>query len=589
MKKIILNIIKQGWPYVPAFYFANKLVEAFVIIRSDDILVKLQNLKHALPVAFSNPLLSMRRQALIGGLVGIFIVFFIIQNARDKKKKFRDGIEHGSARWGTPEELEALVDPDFSKNIILSETERLRMTSMPKGMWQRACNKNVLVVGGSGSGKTSSFVKPNLMQCHSSYCITDPKGQILQECGKMLQKNGYNIRFLDLIDMDMSMKYNPLAYVKNDKDVRKVVNTLMINTKSEGTGGDSFFEDSASILLTALVSYVCLVAEPEERNLNLVLDMMNAIELRDDPEWKNAVDTLMENLEKRYQKQKKPVPFCVKQYKKFQQAGYKTGQSILATANAHVATLELDEVRELISRDELSLDTLGDEYNALFIIIPDTDCTFNFIAAILYTQMFNLLCDKAKKCPKGRLPIHVRCILDEFANIGKIPNFEILITTIRSREISVAPILQTKSQIKAVYKDHAETVTGNCDSFLFLGGKEESTIKDISEMLGRETLDSRSTSENTGRDKSFGQSFQRIGRELMSKDEIASMDGGKCIVQIKGCRPFLSQKYNLTKHKNYPLLSDSNPKNEFDVKKYLASLGRVKAKKSDIVEVVEVA
>ena len=403
----------------------------------------------------------------------------------------------------------------------------------------------------------------------------------------MLQKNGYNIRFLDLIDMGLSMRYNPLAYVKSDKDVRKIVTTLMVNTKSEGTGGDSFFEDSASILLTALVSYVCLEAGPEERNLNTVLDLLNAIELRDDPKWKNAVDLLMEKLEKRYQAQNKAVPFCVKQYRKFQQAGYKTGQSILATVNAHVAPLELDEVRNLISKDELAIDTVGDELTAVFIVTSDTDTSMNFLAAIFYTQMFNLLCEKAKKYPNGRLPVHVRFILDEFAQL-KIPNFEILISVLRSREISVAPILQTKSQLRAVYKDHAETITGNCDSFLFLGGKEESTIKDISEMLGRETIDSRGTSENTGRDKSFGQSFQRIGRELMSKDEIASMDGGKCIVQIKGCRPFFSQKYNLTKHKNYPLLSDSNPKNAFDVKEYLASLGRVRARKSDIVEVIEV-
>ena len=446
----------------------------------------------------------------------------------------------------------------------------------------------MLVVGGSGSGKTSSFVKPNLMQCHSSYICTDPKGSLIKECGSFLKKKGYIIRFLDLIDMDMSMKYNPLAYVKNDKEVRKIVNTLMINTKSEGTGGDSFFEDSAAILLTALVSYVCLEAEPEERNFNLVLDLLNSIELRDDPEFKNAVDTLMEKVEKRHKEQKKLVPFCVKQYKKFQQAGYKTGQSILATANAHVATLELDEVRGLLSKDELALDTLGDKYTALFIITPDTDMTFNFLAAILYTQMFDLLCERAKNCPKGRLPIHVRCILDEFFSLGKIPNFEVLISTIRSREISVAPILQTKSQLKGRYRDHAETITGNCDSFLFLGGKEESTIKDISEMLGRETIDSRGTSENTGRDKSFGQSFQRIGKELLSKDEIASMDGGKCIVQIKGCRPFFSKKYNLTKHEHYHMLSDSNPKNEFDVQKYLKTLGRVQAKKDDLVSVFEV-
>jgi len=579
--------VKQGWPYTLAFYFANKLTEAFVIIRSNDIMVKLQNLDKALPVAFANPLPSISQEALLGGFVAVFAVFFIVQNAKAKKKKFREGIEHGSATWGTLEELEPLVDPDFSKNIILSQTERLRMTPMPKGMWQRTCNKNVLVVGGSGSGKTSSFVKPNLMQCHSSYIITDSKGQILQECGKMLQKNGYNIRFLDLIDMGLSMRYNPLAYVKSDKDVRKIVTTLMVNTKSEGTGGDSFFEDSASILLTALVSYVCLEAGPEERNLNTVLDLLNAIELRDDPKWKNAVDLLMEKLEKRYQAQNKAVPFCVKQYRKFQQAGYKTGQSILATVNAHVAPLELDEVRNLISKDELAIDTVGDELTAVFIVTSDTDTSMNFLAAIFYTQMFNLLCEKAKKYPNGRLPVHVRFILDEFAQL-KIPNFEILISVLRSREISVAPILQTKSQLRAVYKDHAETITGNCDSFLFLGGKEESTIKDISEMLGRETIDSRGTSENTGRDKSFGQSFQRIGRELMSKDEIASMDGGKCIVQIKGCRPFFSQKYNLTKHKNYPLLSDSNPKNAFDVKEYLASLGRVRARKSDIVEVIEV-
>jgi type IV secretion system protein VirD4 len=363
----------------------------------------------------------------------------------------------------------------------------------------------------------------------------------------------------------------------------------MINTKSEGTGGDAFFEDSAAILLTALVSYVCTeTVRPEERNFNLVLDLLGSIELREEPDFKNAVDTLMLQIEERCKEKQQPVPFCVKQYKKFQQAGYKTGQSILATVNAHVATLELDEVRNLLSKDELALDTLGDKLTALYIVTSDTDSTFNFLAAILYTQMFDLLCEKAKNSPKGRLPIHVRCILDEFSNLGKIPNFEVLISTIRSREISVAPILQTKSQLKARYRDHSETVVGNCDSFLFLGGKEESTIKDISEMLGRETIDSRNTSENSGRDKSYGQSFQRMGRELLSKDEIASMDGGKCIVQIKGCRPFFSKKFDLTKHENYKYLSDSNPKNEFDPKKYLKSFGRVQAKKDELVEVFEV-
>lgn len=587
--KTILTLLKKSWLYLLAFYIGNKLVQALMLVNSDDVLVKLQHLERALPVAFRNPLPSFSQEEMLGGVTALFIVAVTIINAKSKKKKMRDGVEHGSAHFGTKEELAPLIDPVFENNIILSETEFLRMTPMPKGLWQKTCNKNVLVVGGSGSGKTSSFVKPNLMQLHSSYIITDPKGSILQETGKMLEKNGYKIRFLDLIDMDMSMGYNPLAYAHTDKDVRKLVNTLMLNTKGEGTGGDSFFEDSASILLTALTSYVCMNAREEERNLNTVLDMLNTIELRDDPDFKNGIDILMEGLAKKAKKRRKPVPFCVKQYKKFQQAGYKTGQSILATANAHIATLELDEVRELIRKDGLSLDTVGDSKTALFIVIPDTDTTFNFIAAILYTQMFNLLCDKAKKCKGGKLPVHVRCILDEFANIGKIPNFEILITTIRSREISACIILQTKSQIKAAYKDHAETITGNCDSFLFLGGKEDSTIKDISELLGKETIDSRSTSENTGREKSQGQSYQRMGKELMSKDEVATMDGGKCIVQIKGCHPFLSKKYNLHSHKNYPQLSDSNPKNEFDPKKYLTSIGRVKAKKSDMVRVVTVA
>ena len=588
MIKAFVNILKQIWLYPLAFYLANKVTEAFMLTQGDDIMVRLQNLERTLPVVLSNPLPSMQQETLIGGLVAVFFAFFAIQNAKMKKKKYRDGVEHGSAKWGTPEELAPLVDPDFSKNIILSETERLRMTPMPKGMWQRTCNKNVLVVGGSGSGKTSSFVKPQLLQAHSSYICTDPKGSILQECGKFLQKKGYIIRFLDLIDMGMSMKYNPLAYVKNDKDVRTIVNTLMVNTKGEGTGGDSFFEDSAAILLTALVSYVCTQAEPEERNFNLVLDLLNSIELRDDPEFKDAVDTLMADLENRCKAQNKPAPFCVKQYKKFKQAGYKVGQSILATVNAHVATLELDEVRQLLSKDELALDTLGDKYTALFIVVSDTDSTFGFLSAILYAQMFNILCDKAKNSPKGRLKVHVRCILDEFSNF-KIPGFEILVSVLRSREISVAPIVQTKSQLTAKYKDHAETIIGNCDSFLFLGGKEKSTISDISEMLGRETIDSRNTSENKGKDKSFGQSYQRMGRELLSKDEIASMDGGKCIVQIKGCRPFFSRKFNLTKHKNYKYLSDFDPKNEFDVKKYLKTLGRVQAKKSDVIEVFEVA
>lgn len=595
MKKTFLNIFKQSWPYMLAFYVGNKVLQAFSIVQSDDIAVKIQYLDRALPLAFANPLPSFGQQALLGGAVGVFIVFFVVQNAKGKKKKMRDGEEHGSAAWGTQEELAPLVDPEFSKNIILSETERIRMTPMPPGMWQRTVNKNILVVGGSGSGKTSSFVKPGLLQydshlkgCAVSYVITDPKGSVLLECGKMLSKS-HKIKFLDLIEMDKSMKFNPLAYVKSDKDVRKLVTTLMVNTKSEGTGGDSFFEDSASIVLTALISYVCSEAAPEERNLNTVLDMLNAIELRDDPEYKCAVDILMENLEKKHHEQGNPTPFCVKQYRKFQQAGMKTGQSILATVNAHVAPLELPEVQELISRDELGLDTLGDDLNALFIIVSDTDTSMNFIAAILYTLMFDLLCDKAKKYPKGRLPVHVRCILDEFANIGKIPNFQVLVSTIRSREISVCPILQTKSQLKALYDKHAETISGCCDTHLFLGGREESTVKEIADILGRQTLDARSTSENSGRDKSYGQSYQRIGRDLMSKDEIASMPGDRCIVQIKGCRPFYSKKYNLTKHPNYRLLSDSNSKNEFDVEKYLASLGRVKAKKSDIIDVYEIA
>ena len=495
-------------------------------------------------------------------------------------KKFRHGMEYGSARWGTPKDVEPYIDPVFENNIILTATERLMMSGRPKKP-KYARNKNVIVIGGSGSGKTRFFVKPNLMQMHSSYVVTDPKGTVLVECGKMLVKNGYKVKVLNTINFKKSMKYNPFAYIRSEKDILKLVNTIIANTKGEGEkSAEDFWIKAERLYYTALIGYIYYECVEEEQNFSTLLDMINASETReDDEDFKNAVDLMFEELEGR-----EPEHFAVKQYKKYKLAAGKTAKSILISCGARLAPFDIKELRELTEYDELELDRLGEEKSALFVIISDTDDTFNFLVSIMYTQMFNLLCDKADDVYHGRLPVHVRCLLDEFSNIGQIPKFEKLIATIRSREISACIILQAKSQLKAIYKDHADTVEGNCDTTLFLGGKEKSTLKDMAELLGKETIDYYNTSDTRGTSASYGLSYQKTGKELMSQDEIAVMDGEKCILQVRGVRPFFSNKYDITKHKQYKYLSDYDEKNAFDIEKYLRNRIKFAVKQDTVID-----
>ena len=565
-KKIMLNV-----PYVVLGLFATNFGEAWRIAEGVNASEKLQGMimGGSLQTAFSNPVPSFWPLDLLVGIVcgGALklAVYFKGKNA----KKFRQNEEYGSARWGKPSDIEPFTDPDFKNNVILSQTERITLSSRPKEP-KYARNKNVLVVGGSGSGKTRFFIKPNLLQCDSkdfpcSFVVTDPKGSIVCECGKALLKKGYRIKIFNTINFNKSMHYNPFAYIHSEKDILKLVTTLIANTKGEGKGGDEFWEKAEKLLYTALIGYIHYEAPVEEQNFATLLEMINAMEVReDDEELKNAVDMIFDELEER-----DPDHFAVRQYKKFKLAAGKTAKSILVSCGARLAPFDIKELREITAYDELDLDTLGDRKTALFLIMSDTDGTFNFLISMIYTQLFNLLCEKADDVYGGRLPVHVRCLIDEAANIGQIPNLEKLVATIRSREISACLVLQAKSQLKAIYKDNADTIVGNMDSQIFLGGTEKTTLKDLNEILGKETIDMYNTGQTKGTQESYNMNYQKLGKDLMSMDELAVMDGSKCIVQVRGVRPFLSDKYDLTKHPNYPLTSDYSKKNLFDIEKFL--------------------
>ena len=578
-KKLIL----MNLPYILAGYFCDKIAWLWRVSPGINVSDKMMAAMNGLNDLFSNPLPSFFPKDLLVGIAGgvalRLVVYFKAKNA----KKFRQGVEYGSARWGNAKDIEPYVDPVFENNVILTETERLMMSGRPKQP-KYARNKNILVIGGSGSGKTRFFVKPNLMQMHSSYVVTDPKGTVLVECGKMLLKNGYKVKVLNTINFKKSMHYNPFAYIRSEKDILKLVNTIILNTKGEGQqSGEDFWVKAEKLYYTALIGYIWYECVEEEQNFTTLLDMINASEAReDDEEFKNPVDLMFDELEER-----EPDHFAVKQYKKYKLAAGKTAKSILISCGARLAPFDIKELRDLTSYDELELDMLGDEKTALFVIISDTDDTFNFIVSIMYTQLFNLLCDRADDVYNGRLPIHVRCLLDEFANIGQIPKFEKLIATIRSREISASIILQSKSQLKAIYKDNADTIEGNCDTTLFLGGKEKTTLKELAEVLGKETIDLYNTSDTRGTSQSYGLNYQKTGKELMSQDEIAVMDGGKCIMQLRGVRPFFSNKFDITKHKQYHLLSDYDEKNAFDIEKYVKNLYHAKIRNNDTVDEVE--
>ena len=555
-KKIISNL-----PFLIFFWIFDKLSYA-VRLSEENILISVVKGVSELTKA---PLLSFHLADISVGILGTLAVKGILYLRSKNAKKFRKGIEYGSARWGTADDIKPYIDKNFYDNILLTQTERLTMNSRPKNP-KFARNKNVLVIGGSGSGKTRFFVKPNLMQMTTSYCVTDPKGTILVECGKMLQKGGYKIRSLNTINFKKSMHYNPFAYIRSEKDILKLVNVIIANTKGDGEkSGEDFWVKAERLLYCALIGYIYYEAPEEEKNFITLLDLINASEAREDDEnYKSPVDMLFDRLAER-----EPEHFAVKQYVKFKQAAGKTLKSILISCGARLAPFDIKELRDLMEYDELELDTLGDEKTALFVIISDTDDTFNFVVAIMYSQLFNLLCDKADNEYGGRLPVHVRCLLDEFSNIGQIPKFEKLIATIRSREISACIILQAQSQLKAIYKDNADTIIGNCDTTLFLGGKEKSTLKELSETLGKETIDMYNTSETRSNQNSYGTNYQKLGKELMSQDELSVMDGGKCILQLRGVRPFLSDKYDITKHPRYKMLSDYDKRNAFDMEKYM--------------------
>ena len=563
MKKLT-KLLALYLPYLLLGLVATNFGEAWRLAEGKELGERIMSIMGTIPVAFANPLPSLHPLDLLVGLccgAGLRLAVYL----RGKNaKKYRHGMEYGSARWGNAKDIEPFMAPKFADNIILTKTERLMMSNRPPDP-KNARNKNVLVVGGSGSGKTRFWLKPNLLQCHSSYVVTDPKGSIVVECGNALLKNGYKLKILNTINFKKSMHYNPFAYVHSEKDILKLVTTLMTNTKGEGSGGDPFWEKSERLLLTALIAYLHYEAPVEEQNFATLLEMLNTMQvLEDDEEYQNPVDLLFEELAK-----KKPNSFAGRQYKLYKLAAGKTAKSILISCGARLAPFDIQELRDLTMYDELQLDTLGDKKTALFLIMSDTDSTFNFLISMVYTQLFNLLCDKADDVYGGKLPVHVRCLIDECANIGQIPNLEKLVATIRSREISACLVLQAKSQLKAIYKDNADTIIGNMDSQIFLGGSEPGTLKDLSEILGKETIDSFNTSDTRGNSPSYGTSFQKLGHELLSRDELAVLDGGKCILQLRGVRPFLSDKYDLTQHPNYKLTSDYDPKNTFDIEKYL--------------------
>jgi len=577
MKKLlILNI-----PYLFITLAFTKLSQAWRYSTGYETAEKILHLSDGFAVAFNSPLPSFYPQDLIFGILLAAAIRLAVYLKSRNAKKYRKGVEYGSARWGKAEDIRPFTDPVFQNNVILTQTESLMMSNRPKNP-KNARNKNVLIVGGSGSGKTRFWLKPNLMQCHSSYVVTDPKGTILVECGKLLQREGYKIKVLNTINFRKSMHYNPFAYIRSEKDILKLVTTLISNTKGEGKAGDEFWTKAETLLYTALIGYIYFEAPVHEQNFSTLIEFINASEVReDDEDFKNAVDLMFDALE-----EKDPQHFAVRQYKKYKLAAGKTAKSILISCGARLACFDIKELRELTSYDEMELDTLGDRKTALFIIISDTDDTFNFLVSMAYTQLFNLLCDKADDVYGGRLPVHVRCLIDEAANIGQIPKLEKLMATIRSREISACLVLQAQSQLKALYKDNADTIIGNCDSAIFLGGKEKTTLKDFSETLGKETIDMFNTSDTRGQQRSYGLNYQKLGKELMSIDELAVLDGGKCILQLRGVRPFLSDKYDITQHPNYQYLSDYDKRNTFNIEKYLST--KLKPKADEVYDVYEI-
>ena len=577
LKKLVLTNL----PYVLIGLACTNLGEAWRMAEGGSASEKILGLFGAIPSAFGNPLPSFNALDLCVGLVCGLLLRFAVYMKGKNAKKYRHNIEYGAARFGTAEDIRPYIDPKFQNNVILTQTERLTMDSRPKNA-KTARNKNVLIVGGSGSGKTRFFIKPNLMQLHSSYVVTDPKGQLVLETGRLLERAGYKISVLNTINFKKSMHYNPFAYIHSEKDILNLVNCLIANTTGSGQKGDEFWTNAEKLLYMALIGYIHYEAPEEEQNFGTMLEMLNSMEVReDDEEYRNPVDCLFDEL-----KAKDPEHFAVRQYAKYKLASGKTAKSILVSCGARLAPFDIAELREITSRDELALDTLGDRKTALFLIMSDTDSTFNFLISMVYTQLFNLLCEKADDVYGGRLPVHVRCLIDECANIGQIPNLEKLMATIRSREISACLVLQAQSQLKALYKDSADTIIGNCDSRLFLGGSEPSTLKELSQSLGKETIDTYNTGESRGRETSHSLNYQKLGRELMSVDDLATLDGGKCILQVRGLRPFLSDKYDITRHPNYKYLSDADPKNTFDVEKYMSQ--RLKLKADEEYEVYEI-
>ena len=579
MKPEVKKLILLNLPYLLFVYLFGKVGQAFRLAYGIDLSAKLLHIGQGFTAAFSSAAPSFHPVDLLIGIAGAVIIRLVVYSKQKNAKKYRKGMEYGTARWGTPTDIKPFIDPVFENNVLLTQTERLMMSNRPKDP-KNARNKNILVIGGSGSGKTRFFAKPNIMQLHSSYVITDPKGSLISEVGQLLQRAKYRIKVLNTINFSKSMHYNPFAYLRSEKDILKLVNTIIVNTKGEGAqSAEDFWVKSERLFYSALIGYIFYEAPEEEKNFTTMLDMINASEAKeDDSEFQSPVDLMFARLE-----EKDPEHFAVRQYKKFLLSAGKTRASILVSCGARLAPFDIRELRELMEYDEMELDTLGDRKTALFLIMSDTDSTFNFVIAILQSQLFNLLCDKADDVYGGRLPVHVRCILDEFANIGQIPQFDKLIATIRSREISASIILQSQSQLKAIYRDNADTIVGNCDTMLFLGGKEKTTLKEISEILGKETIDSFNTSENRGKEISHGLNYQKLGKELMTQDEIATMDGGMCILQVRGIRPFFSKKYDITKHPNYKYLSDADKKNAFDVERYI----RTQRKKKRTPAVVE--
>ena len=579
MKPEVKKLILLNLPYLLFVYLFGKVGQAFRLAYGIDLSAKLLHIGQGFTAAFSSAAPSFHPVDLLIGIAGAVIIRLVVYSKQKNAKKYRKGMEYGTARWGTPTDIKPFIDPVFENNVLLTQTERLMMSNRPKDP-KNARNKNILVIGGSGSGKTRFFAKPNIMQLHSSYVITDPKGSLICEVGQLLQRAKYRIKVLNTINFSKSMHYNPFAYLRSEKDILKLVNTIIVNTKGEGAqSAEDFWVKSERLFYSALIGYIFYEAPEEEKNFTTMLDMINASEAKeDDSEFQSPVDLMFARLE-----EKDPEHFAVRQYKKFLLSAGKTRASILVSCGARLAPFDIRELRELMEYDEMELDTLGDRKTALFLIMSDTDSTFNFVIAILQSQLFNLLCDKADDVYGGRLPVHVRCILDEFANIGQIPQFDKLIATIRSREISASIILQSQSQLKAIYRDNADTIVGNCDTMLFLGGKEKTTLKEISEILGKETIDSFNTSENRGKEISHGLNYQKLGKELMTQDEIATMDGGMCILQVRGIRPFFSKKYDITKHPNYKYLSDADKKNAFDVERYI----RTQRKKKRTPAVVE--